>query len=153
MQKWTTWLGVPLAGVLAIVLAHWSLSASAAAPAEQPQAPPAAAPAAQTYVLEVIGLGVSLDKHRQGKLWDALQKGHPFATIREMDPNKYPYSSSDKLGYEGGAASALENGVGGLPMYWAAPPSTPQARSRIRIPASDQTPIGIVVAPTATACR
>ena len=122
MQKWTTWLGVPLAGVLAIVLAHWSLSASAAAPAEQPQAPPAAAPAARTYVLEVIGLGVSLDKRRQGKLWDALQKGHPFATIREMDPNKYPYKSSDKLGYEGAAdASALENGVGGLPMYWAAP--------------------------------
>lgn len=30
MQKWTTWLGVPLAGVLTIVLAHWSLSASAA---------------------------------------------------------------------------------------------------------------------------
>ena len=108
--------------VLTIMLAHWSLSASAAAPAERPQAPPAAAPAAQTYVLEVIGLGVSLDKHRQGKLWDALQKGHPFATIREMDPNKYPYSSSDKLGYEGAAdASALENGVGGLPMYWAAP--------------------------------
>jgi len=108
--------------VLTIMLAHWSLSASAAAPAEQPQTPPAAAPAAQTYVLEVIGLGVSLDKHRQGKLWDALQKGHPFATIREMDPNKYPYKSSDKLGYEGAAdASALENGVGGLPMYWAAP--------------------------------
>ena len=96
--------------VLTIMLAHWSLSATAAAPA------------AQTYVLEVIGLGVSLDKHRQGKLWDALQKGHPFATIREMDPNKYPYTSSDKLGVEGGAsASALENGVGGLPMYWAAP--------------------------------
>ena len=34
MQKWTTWLGVPLAGVVAIVLAHWSLSASAAAPAD-----------------------------------------------------------------------------------------------------------------------
>ena len=108
--------------VLTIMLAHWSLSASAAAPAEQPQTPPAATPTAQTYVLEVIGLGVSLDKHRQGKLWDALQKGHPFATIREMDPNKYPYTSDDKLGAEGGATtSALENGVGGLPMYWAAP--------------------------------
>jgi hypothetical protein len=97
MQKWTTWLGVPLAGVLAIVLAHWSLSASAAAPPSAPS-PARRRPAAQTYVLEVIGLGVSLDKHRQGKLWDALQKGHPFATIREMDPNKYPYTSSDKLG-------------------------------------------------------
>ncbi|WP_298603929.1 type VI lipase adapter Tla3 domain-containing protein [Zoogloea sp.] len=121
MQKWMTWLGVPLGGVLAIMLAHWSLSAAAAAP-ERPKASLATATAPQTYVLEVIGLGVSLDKHRQGKLWDALQKGHPFATIREMDPNKYPYTSSDKLGYEGAAdASALENGVGSLPMYWAAP--------------------------------
>ena len=34
MQKWTTWLGVPLACVLTIMLAHWSLSASAAAPAQ-----------------------------------------------------------------------------------------------------------------------
>ena len=142
MQKWTTWLGVPLACVLTIMLAHWSLSATAAAPAEQPQTPPAATPTAQTYVLEVIGLGVSLDKHRQGKLWDALQKGHPFATIREMDPNKYPYSSSDKLGYEGAAdASALENGVGGLPMYWAAPSfyaSSPFTNPDS--PASDQNP-------------
>ncbi len=122
MQKWMTWLGVPLASVLAIVLTHGSLSATAAAPPERPQAPPATANAPQTYVLEVIGLGVSLDKHRQGKLWDALQKGHPFSTIREMDPQKYPYTSDDKLGAEGGAtASALENGVGGLPMYWPAP--------------------------------
>ena len=138
--------------VLTIMLAHWSLSASAAAPAEQPQAPPAATPTAQTYVLEVIGLGVSLDKHRQGKLWDALQKGHPFATIREMDPNKYPYSSSDKLGYEGAAdASALENGVGGLPMYWAAPSfyaSGPFTNPRSQT--SDQDPPIGVVASTST---
>ena len=35
MQKWTTWLGVPLACVLTIMLAHWNLSATAAAPAER----------------------------------------------------------------------------------------------------------------------
>ena len=122
MQKWTTWLGVPLAGVLTIVLAHWSLSASAATPAEQPPAPPATVPAPKTYVLEVIGLGVSLDKHRQGKLWDALQQGHPFGTIREQDPEKYPWSELDKDGAEGNAlASTVENGIRGLPMYWPAP--------------------------------
>jgi hypothetical protein len=49
------------------------------------------------YVLEVIGLGVSLDKHRQGKLWDALQKGHPFGTIREQDPEKYPGPGATSL--------------------------------------------------------
>ena len=150
MQKWTTWLGVPLAGVLAIVLAHWSLSASAAAPAERPQAPPAAAPAAQTYVLEVIGLGVSLDKHRQGRLWDALRQGAPFTTIREQDPRKYPYTADDKMDIEGGAdASALENGIRGLPMYWPAPsfyatePSTDPER-----PPSDTDPVIGVVAGT-----
>ncbi|WP_141355205.1 type VI lipase adapter Tla3 domain-containing protein, partial [Zoogloea ramigera] len=61
-------------------------------------------------------------KHRQGKLWDALQQGHPFGTIREQDPNKYSWSASDKLGDEGSAsASALENGIRGLPVYWPAP--------------------------------
>jgi hypothetical protein len=54
------------------------------------------------YVLEVIGLGVSLDKHRQGKLWDALQKGHPFGTIREQDPEKYP-GAKRQAGAEGAA--------------------------------------------------
>ncbi|MCK6387856.1 MAG: DUF2875 family protein [Zoogloea sp.] len=152
MQKWMTWLGVPLASVLAIVLAHGSLSAFAAGPAESPQAAPAAAPTPQTYVLEVIGLGVSLDKHRQGKLWDALQKGHPFATIREMDPNKYPYTSSDKLGYEGGgSASALENGVGGLPMYWAAPSFYASGPfTNPDSPASDQNPPPGIVGGTDT---
>ncbi|MBJ7310988.1 DUF2875 family protein [Rugamonas sp. CCM 8940] len=48
------------------------------------------------YVLEVIGLGVTLDKYRQGKLWDALQQGSPYVTIREDDPNKYPWSAHDK---------------------------------------------------------
>ena len=129
--------------VLTIMLAHWSLSDTAAAPP------------AQTYVLEVIGLGVSLDKHRQGKLWDALQKGHPFATIREMDPNKYPYKSSDKLGYEGGAsASALENGVGGLPMYWAAPSFYAKDPRRIQIALlpTQTHQSESWVAPTPTAC-
>jgi hypothetical protein len=41
------------------------------------------------YVLEVINLGVTLDKYRQGKLWDALQSGGSYTSIREHDPKKY----------------------------------------------------------------
>ncbi|WP_156484198.1 hypothetical protein, partial [Janthinobacterium agaricidamnosum] len=40
--------------------------------------------ARREYVLEVIGLGVTLDKYRQGKLWEALQKGDAYASIREQ---------------------------------------------------------------------
>ena len=61
--------------------------------------------AQREYVLEVIGLGVTLDKYRQGKLWDALQQGRPFNTIREQDPKKYPWAGTDK------------DGRGGTPIY------------------------------------
>nr|WP_314627374.1 DUF2875 family protein [uncultured Janthinobacterium sp.] len=76
----------------------------------------------QEYVLEVIGLGVTLDKYRQGKLWDALQKGNPYTSIREQNPQKYPWTGDDKDG-EGGsrAYDALENGINFTPMYWNLP--------------------------------
>ena len=132
MQKWTTWLGVPVVGVLLVILGQWVWSSVSDARAEgrarqqdevrQASAAALAKDAPREYVLEVIGLGVSLDKHRQGKLWDALQQGHPFGTIREQDPDKYSWSASEKLGDEGSAsASALENGIRGLPLYWPAP--------------------------------
>ncbi|MBL8435383.1 MAG: DUF2875 family protein [Zoogloea sp.] len=157
MQKWMTWLGIPIVGVVVILVAQSGLTALAEARgasraadrqrAQQASAAISAQADPRHYVLEVIGLGVSLDKHRQGKLWDALQKGSPFSTIREMDPEKYPYSSTDKLGTEGGgAASTLENGIGGLPMYWPAPSfyaSSPFEDPND--PASEQDPpIGIV---------
>ena len=81
------------------------------------------------YVLEVINLGVTLDKYRQGKLWDALQSGNPYATLREQDPKKYPWTVFDKLGISGGrSGSTLENGAGytvtewGTPVFNARPP-------------------------------
>jgi hypothetical protein len=76
-------------------------------------------------------------------------EGHPFATIRERI-HKYPYTADDKLGYEGGAdASALENGIRGLPMYWPAPPSTPPNPSTDpERPPSDTDPVIGVVAGT-----
>ncbi len=78
--------------------------------------------AKREYVLEVIGLGVTLDKYRQGKLWEALQKGNPYVTIREPDKEKYPWSGDDKDGAGGGRAmDALENAVQNTPMYWGVP--------------------------------
>ena len=59
-------------------------------------------PSKRDYVLEIIGLGVTLDKYRQGKLWEALQKGHAYASIREQDKEKYPWSGMEKAGISGG---------------------------------------------------
>jgi len=82
------------------------------------------------YVLEVIGLGVTLDKYRQGKLWDALQAGSPHATIRELDPSKYPWSELDKVGLSGErGGDALENGASFTPMYFAVPVFNGEAES------------------------
>ena len=84
-----------------------------------------AAPSGQEkreYVLEVIGLGVTLDKYRQGKRWEALQNGNAYASIREQDKKKYPWSSLDKAGTSGGrAGDSLENGALNTPMYFAVP--------------------------------
>lgn len=82
------------------------------------------------YVLEVINLGVTLDKYRQGKLWEALQSGNPYASLREHDPKKYPWADTDKLGMSGGRVlDALLNGAGysvtdwGTPVFNARPPN------------------------------
>lgn len=81
------------------------------------------------YVLEVINLGVTLDKYRQGKLWEALQSGNPYASLREQDPKKYPWTNNDKLGTSGSrSGDTLENGAGytvtewGTPVFNARPP-------------------------------
>jgi hypothetical protein len=155
MQKWTTWLGVPLAGVLLVLLAQWGSPRSPprgeASRGPQPaRSQRRAWPGKPPYVLEVIGLGVSLDKHRQGKLWDALQKGTP-STIREMDPKKYPYRPRQARLRRRRRASALENGIRGLPMYWP-PPSTPLEPSQTpSAPFRHGPVIGSWPAPTATA--
>lgn len=75
-----------------------------------------------SYVLEVISLGVTYEKYRQGKLWEALEKGSAQTSIREPDPMKYPWSDDAKDGMEGGRANdAMENGGRMLPMYWGTP--------------------------------
>ncbi|MDC8756673.1 type VI lipase adapter Tla3 domain-containing protein [Janthinobacterium fluminis] len=74
------------------------------------------------YVLEIIGLGVTLDKYRQGKLWEALQKGSPHVTIREQDAKKYPWDAQERKGMGGGrGGDSLENGAQFTPMYYGVP--------------------------------
>ncbi|MRV74612.1 DUF2875 domain-containing protein [Duganella sp. FT92W] len=74
------------------------------------------------YVLEVISLGITLDKHRQGKVWEALQKGSPYTSIRETDPKKYAWRDTDKIGISGGRLlDAFENAAKKTPMYWGLP--------------------------------
>ncbi|MEO7495410.1 MAG: DUF2875 family protein [Massilia sp.] len=74
------------------------------------------------YVLEVIGLGVTLDKYRQGSLWAALQNGSPYATIRDQDKSKYFWSIMDKIGISGGrGGDSLENGAQYTPKYYGVP--------------------------------
>ena len=74
------------------------------------------------YVLEVIGLGVTLDKYRQGKLWEALQKGNAYASIREQDKEKYTWDAMQRAGIAGGrGGDTLENGARDTPMYFSIP--------------------------------
>lgn len=78
--------------------------------------------AKREYVLEVIGLGITLDKYRQGKLWDILQKGAAYTSIREQDVQKYDWDAADRSGTAGGrGGDTLENGAFGIPMYFGIP--------------------------------
>jgi hypothetical protein len=78
--------------------------------------------ARREYVLEVLGLGVTYEKYRQGKLWTALQQGSPHTSIRERDPKKYDWAGTDKYGNSGSRSlDALENGVDPSPMFWGVP--------------------------------
>lgn len=128
------WFGLPLMFVTVIASIAW-ISANRESSAlqqewqqkteqlrQQRQAATATEPAGREYVLEVIGLGVTVEKYRQGALWAILQKGSPYSSVREPDPKKYPWAGLDKDGVSGGrACDALENGAGSSPMYWGAP--------------------------------
>lgn len=121
------WVLGPLVLVAGLFGTHWISAAKndkAARQIETHQAQAANLSEQQKreYVLEIIGLGVTLDKYRQGKLWEAIQAGNPHATIREQDPSKYPWSASDKGGMSGErGGDALENGASFTPMYFAVP--------------------------------
>lgn len=135
------WLLATALGIGLVLGGRWVLAAREA-DARQARASAAAAAKAgeqvevahtaqgkREYMLEVINLGVTLDKYRQGKLWNALQSGNPYTSLREQDPKKYPWTMFDKLGQSGGrSGDTLENGAGytvtewGTPVFNARPP-------------------------------
>jgi hypothetical protein len=127
------WLGVPLAAVALLFGGSWLVASFKADGRErewqqktqQLKDQDVAAhseKARREYVLEVIGLGVTVEKYRQGKLWEILQKGTPFTSIREQDPKKYKWTAFDKIGVSGSrACDALENGAKYSPMFWGVP--------------------------------
>lgn len=136
----TWWLLAVVLGVGVVLGGRWVLAAretssrqakaeAATAKAREHLAASHTEQGRREYVLEVINLGVTLDKYRQGKLWDALQSGNPYTSIREHDPKKYPWADTDKLGMSGGRVlDALLNGAGysvtdwGTPVFNANPP-------------------------------
>jgi hypothetical protein len=74
------------------------------------------------YLLEVVGLGVTLDKYRQGALWDAVANGMPYVSLRDMNPKHYPWTASDKMNQSGSREGAsLENATLDTPRYWGIP--------------------------------
>ncbi|MCA1857836.1 DUF2875 family protein [Massilia oculi] len=126
-NRFLWWILGPIVLVATVFGTHWVKAARSDKDAPQHDTPQAQKPSLseqqrREYVLEVIGLGVTLDKYRQAKLWEALQAGNPHATIREQDPNKYPWSELDKGGMSGErGGDALENGASFTPMYFAVP--------------------------------
>lgn len=129
------WILAPFVLVAGLFGAHWgnatkSDKAIRQADTQRTQAASLSEQQKREYVLEVIGLGVTLDKYRQGKLWEAIQAGNPYATIREQDPSKYPWSALDKDGIGGErGGDALENGASFTPMYFAVPVFNAQQES------------------------
>lgn len=127
------WFGVPLVLVMLVVGGSWAFASMKADARErawlektrQLDTLNAAADneqARREYMLEVIGLGVTFEQYRQEKLWEALQGGGAFASLREQDPKKYAWRATDKIGVSGGrACDALENGAENSPMYWGVP--------------------------------
>ena len=127
------WFAVPLLTVVVLFGGKWAKDSFAADAREQEwqqktqqlkdqEAAARTEKARREYVLEVLGLGVTYEKYRQGKLWDALQQGNPHTTIRERDPKKYAWAGNDKIGNSGSRAlDALENGAEPSPMFWGAP--------------------------------
>lgn len=137
------WLLAAVLGIGLILGGRWVIAVRDA-DARQEQASAAAAmlreqAATQTeqgrheYVLEVINLGVTFDKFRQGKLWDALQSGAPYTSLREHDPKKYPWTMFDKLGLSGGrSGDTLENGAGYTVTEWGTPVFNARPRDQSR---------------------
>ena len=121
------WVAGPITVIALSAGARWTMATKNAQPlaleqvkAQQPRG--LTDKEKRQYVLEVIGLGVTLDIYRQGALWYELQKGSPHTTIREQDKNKYPWSKNARDGQTGNRyGHTLENGANDTPTYWGVP--------------------------------
>ena len=150
MNKLFVWsVAAPVLLVASVLGWRWSVARASTSEGGAPAVAiaPAAEPEANRPddVLEVIGLGVTLDKYRQGRLWDALSKGNAHASIREQDPKKYPWSADEKEGIEGNrTGDTLENGARQTPMYWGVPTFAADCCDDPKSPASPtDTDIGV----------
>ncbi|HEU4817805.1 type VI lipase adapter Tla3 domain-containing protein [Janthinobacterium sp.] len=125
------WIGIPLLVLFLVLFVRWisvSVQASERESASKKRSVQMqkesvdGTTARDDYVLEIIGIGVTFDRYRQARLWDALQKGSAFTSIREQDKSKYAWSALDKNGVSGGRAyDAMENGINSTPLYWGVP--------------------------------
>lgn len=126
------WLGIPFVLIMLMLSGHYLMAAQQKLTNEnriklaeeetQRQIIANDVKIRREYVLEVISLGITFDKHRQGKVWEALQKGGPYTTIREKDPKKFAWQATDKTGISGGRLlDAFENAAKATPMYWGLP--------------------------------
>jgi len=128
------WFGLPLLVVLVLFGGKWILDAHAAYGRghawhqkthelkTQDALEKRTQQSRREYTLEVLGLGITVEQYRQGKLWQILQQGGPYTSIRESNAKNYPWTDFDKMGQTGGrACDALENGAEPSPMYWGVP--------------------------------
>jgi hypothetical protein len=74
------------------------------------------------FTLEVLGLGAAFDHLQHEALWQALQHGDPYTSIRNSDPKFYPWSAAQKLEASVTQAGAVfARAVHETPIYWVAP--------------------------------
>jgi hypothetical protein len=88
-------------------------------------------PNSREYTLEIMGIGVTLDRFRQGALWRALIDGSPFTSIRDLNPKNYAWGGRDKMknsDAHGGAST--ENAILDTPRYWGVPAFNAEPLSR-----------------------
>jgi len=74
------------------------------------------------FTLEVLSFGAVFDHLQHDALWQALQQGDAYTSVRNQDPQHYPWSAIQKL-----EASTRQAGevfvrvVRETPIYWVAP--------------------------------
>ena len=102
--------------------AYAALDKNAAATLRQIPMPAGDDPSSREYTLEIVGLGVSLDKFYQGEIWDALANGNAYSLIRDLNSKHHPWDGIDKMHQSAGSAGAsIENAIIDTPRYWGTP--------------------------------